>query len=93
MSYQRKPRQDELWNDAAVTKKMAEAMILVIFGDMPDIKRGLAILVDVVRSDIRIAKRVMAIMEATPKIMKECPELYEECRAQVSPSLAAARHH
>lgn len=93
MSYERKPRQSELWDDLAVTKKMAEAMMLVIFGDVPDIKRGLAILVDVVRSDIRIARRVMAIMEATPKIMAECPELYEECRVQVAPLLTTARKH
>ena len=91
MSYERKPRQEELWDDSAVTRRMAEAMILVIFGDMPDIKRGLAILVDVVRSDIRIARRVMAIMDATPKIMSQCPELYEECRLQVAPLLTTSR--
>ncbi|KZC32566.1 MULTISPECIES: hypothetical protein [unclassified Rhodanobacter] len=93
MSYERKPRQDELWSDGAVTRKMAEAMILVIFGDTPDIKRGLAILIDVVRSDLRIARRVMAIMEATPKIMSQCPELYEECRVQVAPVLTTPRKH
>ena len=83
-------RQMEIWDDKALSLKLMEAMFLVIFGEVPDQKQGLAIFMDVVNSDIRMARRVMRIMERTPKIMNEFPELYETAKAQVRTGLAAS---
>jgi|AraplaL_Cvi_mTSA_1032052.scaffolds.fasta_scaffold15270_2 hypothetical protein len=85
--------QHELWDDGAISRQLAEALLKVIFGDHNDVKKGIQILVDVVTSDIRMAKRVMLIMEGTPMIMEACPELYEKCKAQCQPGLASSRQH
>ncbi|WNL48333.1 hypothetical protein RKE25_22640 (plasmid) [Dyella sp. BiH032] len=84
-------RQQELWDEGAISRKLAEALIKVIFGDHDDVKKGIEILIDVATSDIRMAKRIMLIMEGSPKIMAACPELYEKCKVQVQPGLTSSR--
>jgi hypothetical protein len=92
-SNKRPPRQEELFDDTQLSLRLLKALALVCLGSEDEQREGIDILIDVATTDVRMAKRIIAIMDHNPKIKASSPELYDKCTLQVQPNLAPSRRH
>jgi len=70
-------QQVEIWDLAALNTKLLHAIAKLICGQVHEQRQAIDVMLDMISTDVRIAERMLRIMEANPHMKAESPELFE----------------
>jgi len=72
----REEMQDELFDLRVFTTRMLNDLVLLILGEEPEQRQAIDDLLDLVAQDIRLARRMVQILDANPRVRATAPDLY-----------------
>ena len=75
--HRRNALQEELFNLRAHNSRLLMSLANLILGEEKEQREAIDSMIELIKSDIRLAKRMVLILEQNPHLMGQAHELYE----------------
>lgn len=83
MSRNKNGGQGGLFDDRQIGAHLLKALGLVVLGTEPEQRIGVDMMIDCIKTDYMSAKRMLKVIDSSPRMAQQFPEIRELCVHQI----------